>query len=161
MDIKIKKQIDKQSVITITRNDKTSTWSKLHNGMETHDIAHFAVESVLNFQHAFYGIINMGYSIQDFVLPRDQRPFEVRPENLHHEALITEHIVNLLETETLNSKSENFIETLRTILSENELLFPEHLSQEKLDEIRALYLKLCNKWWSLNDGDELQINFTP
>ena len=105
MNLKIilKKSIKKSSVLTITRSDGSSTWSKLYKGLETHDLAHYAVEKTLCFKHAFYSIIDNGFNISDFAAPRQQRPFAVRSENLHTEAIVTEHIVNLLEVEFLNS----------------------------------------------------------
>ena len=87
MIIKLKKMISKLSILTIVRNDNTSTWSKLHRGLETHDLAHYAVESTLKFKNAFYGLINEGYTVADFELPKDKRPFDIRPENLKPEAI--------------------------------------------------------------------------
>lgn len=162
MLISLKKRFTKPCILTITRSDGSMTWSKLHKGLETHDLAHFAVESTLNFSKAFYGIINDGYDINDFQLPRDQRPFAVRPENLHQEAIITEHIVNLLEIELLNSGyNDDFIEKLRDILIQNDLSFPQNLFPESLDKIRATYHNLYNQWLVLEDGDKLNIEFTP
>ncbi len=36
--ITLKKMLAKPSILTIVRNDGTSTWSKLFRGLETHDI---------------------------------------------------------------------------------------------------------------------------
>ena len=66
LTITLKKMLTKPSILSITRNDGSTTWSKLHRGLETHDLAHYAVESTLRFSKAFYGIINEGYNISDF-----------------------------------------------------------------------------------------------
>ncbi len=162
MTITLKKMITKPSILTIVRNDGTSTWSKLHRGLETHDLAHYAVESALNFTKAFYGIINEGYKVSDFALPKEQRPFAVRPENLHPDALITEHIVNMLEIELLNSGyNDHFIEELESILKNNNLDFPHNLNDETLKEIRKVYHNLYNQWLVLTEGQELSIDFKP
>ena len=162
MTIIIKKQNMKQSVLTIIRNDGTSTWAKLYKGMETHDIAHYCVESTLNFSHAFYGIINHDYKIQDFALPREERPHAVKPENLHNEALVTEHIVNLLEVEKQSdSRNNDFIKTLKMILEQNNLSFPNKLNETSLQKIRRDYHQLVDKWESLKEDEELRITFTP
>ena len=154
--------ITKPSVLTIQRTDGSSTWAKLHRGLETHDLAHFAVESKLGYTHAFYGIIDKGYNIGDFELPREQRPIEVRPENLHKEAIITEHIVNLLEIELLNSGwNDNFLSELKIILTDNGLSFPEHLNDDTLNEIRTTYHDLYNKWLVLEEGQEISLDFRP
>lgn len=162
MLIILKKLLTKPSILSITRNDNSTTWSKLHKGLETHDLAHYAVESCLKFKHAFYGIINQGYQISDFELPKNKRPFAVRPENLHQEAIVTEHIVNLLEVELLNSGlNTHFIKVLKLILKNNSLYFPKGLTPNKLDEIRGIYHNLYNQWMSLNNNEELTINFKP
>ena len=160
MNIKIiiKKGIQKPSILTIIRSNGSTTWSKLHRGLETHDLAHYAVEKTLGFTKAFYGIINLGYDIEDFVAPKDRRKDAVKPENLHSEALITEHIVNLLEVELLNSGlNENFIEELTKILLTNNLQVPKSLNHELLENIRTQYHKLYNEWLVLNDGETLEI----
>jgi hypothetical protein len=161
IQIIIKKGINKSSIITIFREDGSSTWSKLHRGLETHDIAHFAVESTLSFKNAFYGLINQGFTIEDFAAPKHIRPESVKPENLLPEAIITEHIVNLLEVELLNSGlNYSFLEDLSTILKNNNLICPKLLNTKTLKEIRYIYHNLFNKWSVLNEGEELQFNFS-
>ncbi|WP_347922337.1 hypothetical protein [Pontimicrobium sp. SW4] len=162
MTITLKKSTTKSSILTIVRSDGSSTWSKLHRGLETHDLAHYAVESTLKFNKAFYGIINDGYTVADFELPKEQRPFAVRVENLHPDAIITEHIVNMLEVELLNSGfNDHFIEALKNILKVNNLEFPNNLNENTLKQIRTTYHKLYNQWLALTDDQELKINFQP
>jgi len=163
MNIKItlKKGIQKPSILSIYRTDGSLTWSKLHKGLETHDLAHYAVEKTLKFTNAFYGIIDEGYTIQDFEAPKAQRKIAVQPEHLHPEALITEHIVNLLEVELLNSGyNENFLKDLRKILTQNALPFLDSLTLDTLTHIRNLYHKLYNKWLVLDEDECLDITFT-
>ena len=162
MMITIKKMANKPSVLTIVRNDNTITWSKLHRGLETHDLAHYAVESTLKFNKAFYGLINEGKTVADFELPKEQRPFDVKPENLYPEALITEHIVNMLEIELLNSGLNiRFFEELQVILKNKDLNIPHNLNETALNHIREIYHKLYNQWLLLADGQELKIEFMP
>lgn len=154
--ISIKKSFSKPSILTIIRSDDSSTWSKLRIGMETHDLAHYAVEKVLNFTSAFYGIINKGFNISDFELPKEQRPNLITPESL-----VTEHIVNLLEVEFLNSgNNHNFIEDLKQILSDNNLPFPNNLNSETLINIRDVYQKLVLKWKALKDDEILNLELS-
>ena len=156
--ISVKKQTQKPCILTITRSDSSSTWAKLHLGMETHDLAHYAVEKSLGFKHAFYGIIDQGYQISDFELPKAQRPDAVKPENLHSEALITEHLVNLLEVELLNSGlNTNLINDLQHILTNANLPFPQSLDEETLNTIRQLYHSLYNQWIALEENNTLNL----
>jgi len=135
---------------------------RLHRGLETHDLAHYAVESALRFSKAFYGIINEGYNISNFELPKDQKPFAVKPENLQKEAIVTEHIVNLLEVEFLNSgHNDMFIKELEAVLKDNNLPFPKNLTEVTLHTIRNSYQNVYNQWLVLNEDQELRIDFKP
>ena len=128
--------------------------------MELHDIAHYVVETALGFTGAFYGMIAKGYDIGDFELPREQRPEDLVPANLPVEALQTEHIVNLLQIGFLNTdKKFNMLSTLKTILTEREIDFPEILSQDKLDCIQHRYEELVLKWNGLEKGAKLELIF--
>ncbi|MEO0573450.1 MAG: hypothetical protein AAF039_17240 [Bacteroidota bacterium] len=98
MEIQFKKLINKPSTLTCVRIDGPTTWIKLYPGIEAHDLAHYAVETALEFQDAFYGMVAKGSNMEDFELPRDIRPETVLPQNLSEEALITEHLVNLIMT---------------------------------------------------------------
>jgi len=160
LKIKVKKSIEKSSVLNICRSDGSTTWSKLYKGMETHDLAHYVVEKTLQFSNAFYSIIDKGFDISDFKLPKDKRPKDLQPKHLHPEALITEHIVNLLETEFLNSGYNfNFITDLKQILEDNHLPFPEQLNSETLEIVRTQYHNLVNQWMCLKNNEELSVEF--
>ena len=50
MEISLQKHSTKPSILKCVRNDGSVTWAKLHPGTETHDLAHFAVETVLDFK---------------------------------------------------------------------------------------------------------------
>jgi hypothetical protein len=86
--------------------------------MEDHDLCHFAVEITLQFKNGFYGLIDRGFNISDFELPRNERPLELIPANLPLEAQQTEFIVNLLQTELWNTGiNPDFLILLKDILS--------------------------------------------
>ncbi|MEW7289126.1 hypothetical protein [Aquimarina sp. 2304DJ70-9] len=158
MIIRLKKGIEKPSTLTCIRKDQSSTWSKLHKGTETHDLAHYAVEKIMGYTNAFYGILNEGYDIADFELPKNKRPEPLQPKNLHPSALQTEHIVNLLQVEFLNSgEDSNFIASLRSILEDDSIPFPEDLDNNKLNQIRQLYSELLFKWGALGDDEQLEL----
>jgi hypothetical protein len=163
LKITVKKSIEKSSVLNIRRSDGSTTWNKLHRGMETHDLAHYVVEKTLQFNNAFYSIIDKGFDISDFELPKDERPKDLQPKHLHPEALITEHIVNLLEIEFLNSGfNTNFITDIKQILEDNHLPFPEQLNTETLEIVRTQYHNLVNQWRYLKNNEELSVTFiTP
>ncbi len=162
MIIKFRKGIDKPGTLTCVRPDGSTTWTKLHPGIEMHDFAHFVVETELGFPNAFYGIVAKGFDIGDFELPREQRPVALKPVNLPVEALQTEHIVNLLQTRFPNSNQDlDFITTLKNILTEKEIDFPKVLDQEKLNRINERLRDLLFKWNELENGGTLELEFDP
>ena len=72
MKIEFKKGlINKPNVLSITRSNGTTSWCKLQPGLEDHDLAHFAVESVMGYKKGFYGLIDGGIEVKDFELPKD------------------------------------------------------------------------------------------
>ena len=148
------------NTFTCIRDDGTQSWTKLHPGIEDHDLAHYAVEKHLEFREAFLGIVNQGYEIGDFALPRDQRPLALWPVNLPLQAQQTEFIVNLLQTEYWNSGiNPNFLTTLRTTLDLKEMPFPARLNEERLELIRKDYHELIARWKELPLGETLELSF--
>lgn len=160
MKILIKKSNNKPSILTCIRGDGSNTWTKLHQGLEIHDIAHFVVETELSFKDAFYGTVAKGININDYELPTKQRPKEVIPTNLSLHALQTEHIVNLLQIHYLNTQNDfNFIETLKDIFNKHDMKFPPELTEEKFEIIKNHLISLMQQWESLNEGEELELYF--
>lgn len=158
--IQIKKRYNEVSILNCLRTDGTSTHAKLHQGLEIHDIAHFVVEQELRFTQAFYGLIEQGYDIGDFQLPKAERPLRLQPRNLHPEALITEHLVNLLQIDYLNPTTDNFdfMTTLATVLKEHGLPFPEELNQARLDKIRLGLKARMLEWKAVAFGSALDLS---
>ena len=141
--------------------DGSSTWTKIQPAIEFHDLAHYVVETELGFAHAFYGLVAAGHNIEDFELPREHRPEALFPANLPAEALQTEHIVNLLQVGQSQSDSDfNFLETLRNILDEHSIEFPEKLDARTLQSIQLRLKGLLLSWQQLEPGDKLQLTFS-
>ena len=150
----------KPSTLHCIREDGSVSWTKLQPALEFHDLAHYVVETELGFTMAFYGLLSKGYSIEDFELPREQRPFALVPANLPLQALQTEHIVNLLQTmdESIYSNEEILVE-LHRILSQNDLAYPEHLDAKIMASIRFRIKGLVHKWNGLQAGEKLELEF--
>ena len=158
MEITLQKHLGKRSVLNCKRSDGSVTWAKLHPGTETHDLAHYAVESILGFQDAFYGLLEQGYHIADFELPKGERPTALEPANLPPAALQTEHLVNLLQIEHFNSQVETpLLDQLNDILSNHKIPFPENLTLERLEQIRNLFNELVQQWKQLAPGQYMEL----
>lgn len=157
--LQFKKQKDQSAVLTLHRTDGTSTFTKIRPGLEVHDLAHYVVETTLDFKEAFYGLVNQGYTVPDFEKPRDQRPVALFPENLPEESLQTEFIVNQLQIELFNSgEQEEFLALLEQAMSARGLAFPTHLTTDKLSVMREQLKTLVKQWRELRVGETLELN---
>ena len=67
--IEIKKTHDGRPSLACVRADASRTWARVHPFLPTHDLAHYAVESVLGIDDAFFGLIAQGWAIDDFASP--------------------------------------------------------------------------------------------
>ena len=158
MILNFKKYKDKASTLSCTRSDGSICWTQLRPNFEDHDLAHYAVETILGYKEAFYGLVDQGYEIGDFELPREQRPVDLLPHNLPLESLQTEHMVNLLMIEHRNSGDPaDYIKTLSKILSEKEIPFPKGLNEESLQNIRSLFHQLAEDWLALPPGEVMEL----
>ncbi len=160
LSIQLHKRQNKPTILKCIRADKSETWSKLHPNTEYHDLAHIAVEKVLGFKNAFYGLVSQGVGISDFELPEAQKPEALRGPNLPKESLVTEHLVNLLTIEQFNTKGPiDFIKEIKKILVENNLPYPNTLTEHTLNFIRTEYTRLIAAWKNVQDGAYLENKF--
>src|SRR5437867_1145419 len=71
--IRIKKKTDGSAALSCTRADGSVTWQRQEGQrgrfFPLHDLTHFAVESVLGFRRAFFGLLAEGWDISDFAKP--------------------------------------------------------------------------------------------
>ncbi len=160
MTLQFKKGGEKQSILTVIRNDGSSTWARLQRNFEEHDLAHYAVETVMGYQKAFYGLLDEGYTVEDFLLPREQRPEALLPSNLPEEALLTEFIVNQLCIERWNSgREEAFLAILSESLKQYGHSLPSDLTDEKVVAMRRIYHDLAERFAALQEGEVLELDF--
>ena len=103
MEICFTKKEDDKHVLSCKRKDGTVTWINADEFFLRHDILHYAVETVLNFKWAFYGMITKGIVITDFDQPKNKRNTD-----FSNEALLAEHIVNLIMIETREGLFDDF-----------------------------------------------------
>ena len=155
MEISITKKKDKDPVISCMRKDGSVTWMRADSFFVMHDLCHYAVESILEIKKGFYGMLAAGIDINDFALPKDQRNFE-----LTDEALLAEHLVNLLVIEHNQGRLDDFMGTLRSSYSINDgILTARAVEEQKINEIRIKYGQLLQQWKSLPIPGSLLLEF--
>lgn len=154
MEIKFAKKYDKH-VISCNRKDGSSTWMQSDDFYIYHDLLHYAVETIMPFKNAFFGMLASGISITDFELPKEQRNII-----FSEEALVAESIVNLIAMERTIGPVENFNVSLAEAhaMMKHTLSIPS-VTDVQLTEIKNKYSKLINEWQALPINSSLVLNF--
>ena len=142
----------KPDTLTCIRDDGSVTWAHLHRGFVQHDFAHYVVETTLDFENAFFGLVARGYDIPDFSEPKAERPFEI-PE----EAIDTEPIVALLQADLLedlghSGDSDGIFHDHSAALSVN-------IKDEQLEIMRQKLRVLLGRWCDLQPGESMELQF--
>ena len=142
----------KPDTLTCIRDDGSVTWTHLHRGFVQHDFAHYVVEKTLGFENAFFGLVAKGYNIPDFSEPKAERSFEI-PE----EAIDTEPIVALLQADLredlgYSGDSDGIFQDHRTSL-------PVDITMEQLKVMRQELRTLLERWYDLQLGESMTLQF--
>jgi hypothetical protein len=154
MEISFVKKKEGKHIISCRRKGGTETWTHITPFFVLHDLCHYAVETNLKMKSAFYGMLAAGTSISDFELPKEQRPFE-----LTDEALLAEHLVNLLTIEHSQGKLNNFTEMFSASYKRPGEDFLSMLKHGKLEEIRKDFQQLADRWNALEEESVLKLDF--
>jgi len=155
MEIKLTKNASGDHILSCKRNDGTITWKHVSNFFISHDICHYAVETVVPLNNAFFGMVAAGTDIENFDLPKDQRNFQ-----LGEEAILAEHLVNLLTIEISQGKMENLLEVFSGIYEEHVgTKLYQLITEIKLEEIRHKLSDLVQKWRLLEETKTMTLIF--
>jgi hypothetical protein len=161
LTIRIKKKTDGTAALTCTRADGSTTWQRQEKQLGAffplHDLTHCAVESVLGFDRAFFGLIAEGWEISDFAGTGVK-------SRLPTDALLAELIVGFIDLEQrtghpmtagdCNAKINEFVAAEQHGLPG----FP--LDEVKLAAIRGQRDELFAQWRGLQPGEALEVPFT-
>ena len=158
--ISFQKGRGKPDTLSVRRADGSVTWTQGNAGPAYHDLAHYIVETTLRCKQAFFGIIYQGYAIDDFVLPRHQRPDALKIANLPAEAMQVEYIVQQIQLEHFNGVEDpDFLSSLRQTLTDKNLPFPAQLNDSTLAQLRERFRALVAQWDALTPGETLTLPF--
>ena len=142
-------------VLSCKRRDGSVTWKHIITFFISHDLCHVAVETIVPLKNAFFGMVAAGIDIGDFDLPKEQRNFQ-----LNEEAILAEHLVNLLTIEYSQGKMENFLDVFSSIYEEHVgTNLYKIITEEKLEEIRARFNELMQQWSSLPENETMTLMF--
>jgi hypothetical protein len=158
--VRIKKKTDGGAALSCERADGSVTWQRQEGRLGAffplHDLTHFAVESVLGFQNAFYGLVSQGWDISRFEAPGAAKTTPA-------EALLAELIVGFFDVERATGHAENaddFNWKIDTHHDERGLPRTSfRLTDEQLTGIRAKRAELFGLWQSVPPGETLELRF--
>lgn len=163
--IRFKRAPDGSAALSCVRADGSTTWQRQLGAtgvvMPAHDLTHYAVESVLRYRHAFYGLVADGWDIDDFAAPYPRGPI---PE----EAREAELVVGVFDTERmmggnwspaeLREQGRSYIPRSRP--GHEPVRFPD-LSDADIERIHAVRADVFTRWAALAPGETLELLFTP
>ncbi len=155
LTIQLKKGRDGPSSLACVRADGTCTWSRLHHFFPAHDLTHCAVESVLGFSRAFFGLVASGWEIDSFA-SRELRA------GMPAEALWAENAVGLFDLERTQGRpfdAAAFNEALASSLQVQNVAPCRPVTDDELMRVRALRDELVGRWWALAPGETLEVPF--
>ena len=140
--------------VTIVRDDGTSTAASTNVPAE-HDLLHLAVETTLNRRQSFFGLVNDGFDLSDFVVAGAAQRLR-----LPVEAVQTEHIVNLLMLEAVyGERSPDFNSTLRGACESTHTPSPPPIDPAALELIRERFARYLHEWRTAERTLDLPVVF--
>ena len=153
--VELKKGADGPSTLSCVRRDGSRTWGKVQRFFPIHDLTHCAVETVLELEDAFFGLIAAGWSVDDFEAKGAAARLPV-------EAHWAESIVGLLDLERGTGRiwtAPQFNEALAESLGGQKVIPFRAIAGDELQRIRSLRDELARRWDAVAPGGTLSVPF--
>lgn len=159
LTIRIKKKTDGSAALSCERADGTVTWQRqdghLGRFFPLHDLTHYAVETELGFDSAFYGLVASGWDISQFGDElRDQIPAEAR---------LAEVIIGFFDLERQTGErgyADELNAHLREFFESRAAPVPDfRVTDEQIARVRARRADLFDRWHAVAPGDALELTF--
>jgi hypothetical protein len=159
LTIALTRRADGAVVFTLRRADGTTTWQKRAGAtaefFAVHDLTHYAVETELAFDRAFYGLVAEGWALADFGTPWPRGPMP--PDALPAEVIVgcfdaARAAGERLTAETCNASAAAYFAT-------SGLASPVSVTDADLDRIRQRLSELVWRWHALGPGETMEVVF--
>ena len=148
LKIQITKRADGGGVLRCTRQDGSVTWQKQPVRQAAfyalHDLTHYAIESSLGYRNGFYGLIAAGWEIED-TTGKGKRG------SIPPEAGEVERLAGLFDME----RAGGFIQSAEDFNQ----FSPRPLTEAELARIRKRRSELFTKWFEVEPGNSLELEF--
>jgi hypothetical protein len=159
LTIAIKKKTDGSASLACRRADGSVTWQRQEGAQgrffPLHDLAHYAVETVLGMDQAFYGLVASGWELGDFGPPWPRGPMPA-------EAIAAELIVGYLDSERaagMTWSAEEFNANAGAYHGARGASPGFELREAELERIRQTRAALFARWDALPPGATLELPF--
>ena len=153
MRIRFKKG-NNHDTLTCLRDDGTSTWAAARPGRIEHDLVHYALETTLGYDRAFYGAIAQGRDLEAFGTVDPQLGRKRRPTK---QAQYAEHLVLLLEA---NLRGTIFGDVRDALVEAHARgAVPPDVTYEHFERARQRAVELLRCWAELPARETLELCF--
>jgi len=157
--VQLTKREDGSVVLRCTRADGSATWQRQDGPrarfFALHDLAHYAVETILEAREGFYGLIAAGWDIPETEGKSARGP-------LPAETTAIEHLVGMLDGERAGgvaASASEFNDHAIAYATRAGRPAPAVLTDEQLPQIRTLIETLHGRWRELRNGETLELSF--
>jgi hypothetical protein len=158
--IRIKKKTDGSAALSCVRPDGSTTWQRQEGQLgrifPLHDLTHYAVETVLGFQRAFYGLVAEGWDLSDFGTGGSRG-------KIPDEAGLAETIVGFFDLERMTGErgtAEEMNERVQSVRADRGLPSVQlQVTEEQVGRIRQLRAELFDRWKAVPPGEALELSF--
>jgi len=158
--VRIKKKTNGEAALSCLRADGSTTWQRqegqLGRFFPLHDLTHFAVETTLGLDDAFYGLLASGWDISDFGGSGARR-------RIPDEALLSEVIVGRFDLERMMGEPGSADDLNALIVEQvaDDRLPPTtfRITEPQMMAIRQRRAELFALWNALPPGDALVLPF--
>ena len=155
MEIIFKKREGKKNIISYQRAGLPDYWLEADDFLILHDLSHYAIETQLGYQSAFWGLIKSG------VNPSIFENKEARDQVLiSNEAWYAESLANLFLIELAQGAFDNFNVVFQESIIQLNKNIPElQLTIEQVNGIRIYYSQLVKEWKQLEPNQAMKLSF--
>jgi hypothetical protein len=146
----------KHDVLTCVRDDGSTTWMHERPGFVSHDLAHYAVETVFGYDTGFYGLVAHGWELSTADFGRDPRTKERYPWPGGEQAPV-EYVVALIHNGP--GVGIRTADEVREAMRVYGAAVPEDFTDERIERARRLLARLQRRWDELPAGGTLELSF--
>ena len=148
---------DKSHTLTCIRDDGTVTGMRSSDFFILHDLTHYAVETVLGFSDAFYGLLSQGWAIESF---EERQPGTRKVREMPYMAGVVEVIVGAVNIELNSGRQDEEAEQKNLRDAFGALGAPSYdVTPAQFAAIRARRDEFLTAWRGTAPGGVLELCF--